>query len=606
MSQKSSYTVLLSLFSTSVLSQTLTTDTVVISADRIKTSLEKTTNSIQIINEKKITDNKSLTIEELLKQEANINIVTSGPAGNSSSIFLRGTESSHTLVVLDGIVLNDPTNPNRSFDFSKISLKNLEKIEILSGSQGLLYGSNAIGGVIVLTSKKNITEGARNELYAEFGRYDSTKFSLSTFQKIANQNVRFSAEHYNTDGFSSAKDPSHPNDNDGAFKQTYQLGINGDLKDDLHYDFVSHLTLDKVDLDKTGGQNGDDPNYKSKSQEIFSKLELNKQWSELSESTLKYSYVNYLRRTFDQADSYQSYLSNTYYKGSVHNVDINNTYQLNSILTQSLNIGTSRESDTSHHVQNSNAFLYNKIDLENFEANAGLRVDYHEYFNSHLTYKLGLAKTIEQFKVRVSHGTGFRAPSLNQLFDPTYGNKQLKPEQSKNYEIGFDYFVKKYQGTFNFYYTYLTDRLTYNSSYVNINSGRAQYKGVEHISSVQISDDLKYNFKANITNSKNIETGIRLSRRPDFQMTNSVSYHLEKHAFNLDYLYVSSRNDLDNNSKTVHLDSYGIFNIDYRYSINENNELSARVKNLFDTDYTEVYGYNTGGRIFALGYNLKF
>ena len=146
----------------------LNSDEIVITADRIKSSPYLATSQVKVFDSKEISQHSSLS--SLLEEQSDLSLVTSGPSGGTTSLFLRGNDSSHLLVIIDGIIMNDPSNPNRQFDLGRLSLTSVKKIELLKGSQGILYGSNAIGGVLLITTKDEAAH--------------SMKVTLDSFSKI--------------------------------------------------------------------------------------------------------------------------------------------------------------------------------------------------------------------------------------------------------------------------------------------------------------------------------------------------------------------------------------------------------------------------------------
>jgi len=167
---------------------------ITVSADRINSTPEKLTSKVTVIEQSEIENSSHQTIEEILRKNSDLEIVTSGPSGNSSSLFIRGADASQSLVIVDGIIINDPSNPNRQADLSKISRLNIEKIEIIKGAQSILYGSNAIGGVVVITSKKS-SDKPISEVETSIGSNSTYKASASHIGKLLDQNFVFGVDY---------------------------------------------------------------------------------------------------------------------------------------------------------------------------------------------------------------------------------------------------------------------------------------------------------------------------------------------------------------------------------------------------------------------------
>src|SRR4030043_83691 len=132
----------------------LTLEGVVVTATRVETPIEEIASSISIIFSKEIEEKQKTTVLEALRDVQGLDVVQTGGAGSHTSIFLRGANSEHTLVMIDGVEVNDPISPGRSYDFANLTVDNIERIEVIRGPQSTLYGSDAIGGVVHIIKQK--------------------------------------------------------------------------------------------------------------------------------------------------------------------------------------------------------------------------------------------------------------------------------------------------------------------------------------------------------------------------------------------------------------------------------------------------------------------
>lgn len=582
-------------------------ESILISADRIPVVKEKSSSDVLIINKEELNWNKSSV--GTLKSISGINIVTSGTSGSNSSIFLRGTDSSNTLVILDGIILNDPSNPNRAFDFSNLANLNIEKIEVLKGSQALAYGSNAIGGVILIKTKTIQKDGIESQVNVNLGSFDTTQLALSTAKKNKQSSYGFFVEHDSSDGFSSADDKTSPSvDFDGYFKRHYSGFYQLDLNEKTQLDFRTHLNIDQNDLDKGGGNGADDPNFKSINQELYSKVKVSHAINELINTSLQYSFTDSFRRSYDQNNANQSYDGSEYNRGQVHSLDFLFDQTINENLINESSLNITKEQNKNHSALNKSVYDQINYSLNKNIFLFGLRFDYNQYFKEHLTYKIGYSYLFDNFKLRASTSTGFRAPSLNQLFaSAPVGNENLKPEKSKSYDLGFDYTFLNIESSTTFFYTFINDRFSFlPSTYKNINDGRAQTKGIDQTLNIKLNTNTSDQLNVSLLNAKSLSTGKRLERRPDLSINNNLFYKLNSHFLNFAQNFKSKRNDVDNNGNTTTTDAYLTFDFNYRYARSELTEWTLSLKNIFDTKYYEAWGYNTGGRTITLGYQEKF
>ena len=578
---------------------------IVVSADRIKSSLDKSPSDIKVFEEKEIL--KSSSIVDLLSSQSDLSMAQSGPTGANTSLFLRGSDSSHTLVIIDGITMNDPSNPNRQFDLGRLSLNNIERIEILKGSQGLLYGSNAIGGVILITTKKG-QQDFTGSAQLDYGTFKTFNSAINVQKKINQTAMSFGIDHLKTDGFSAANSNLNPNaDNDGEKRTTLSTGLIQGLGEKSEILLNYRGVFDVADLDKGGGAGNDDTNDSQSSKEHYLKAGYNHNWSNaetqfaLTRST-HHRTIKILPDYANPADS-----SNTT-KGEINSVAINHTQYTTTQLTQNINFDYTHEEDQLDNFnENLSLFLYNRYEIDANIFNLGFRIDSNKFFGEHLTYKAAYLHNFDSALFKMRYSTGFRAPSLNQLHDPTYGNKNLNPEVSKSAEIGFEIPFVIHVNTATVFYTELDNRLSYDPvTFINQNRGTARIIGFENVFDTTLSPDMTLGIATTWLSAKDLTTKQKLARRPNFNARIVFKYKKEKHALTLESEFTGSRADIDNLGNPVNMGPHLVHNFNYAYSFTEKFSTYAKVKNILDKDYEYIYGYGTGGRAATLGLKYIF
>ena len=576
---------------------------IIVTADRIKGSLDKSPSDIKVFESLEISQASSIT--ELLSTQSDLKLAQSGPIGANTSLFLRGSDSSHTLVLVDGIIMNDPSNPNRQFDLGRLSLNNIERIEILKGSQGLLYGSNAIGGVILISTKKAYAPFSGSALI-DYGSFNTVNSAVNIQKKINKTSLSFGADHLKTKGFSAANPNVNPGaDDDGEKRTTLSAGLNQEIGKKSEIVFNYRGVFDEVDLDKGGGAGNDDPDDSQYSEEHYLKSALTHIWPK-AETQFSLTQSTHHRTLKTSSESSAAKVTTT--KGEINTVAINHTQYTTDKLTQNINIDYSHEEDQLKHFnENLSLFLYNRYEKDASVINLGLRVDSNKYFSEHLTYKTAYLYTFDPAILKMSYSTGFRAPSLNQLFDPTYGNKNLTPEKSQSAEIGFQIPFVIHVNTATLFYTALDNRLSYDPvTFVNQNRGRARIIGFENTFDTTLNADMTLGIATTWMKAQDLSNNKKLARRPDFSARVIFNYKEEKHTINLEGDFTGKRPDVDNLGNAVAMGSHLIFHANYGHIFTDKFSTFVKIKNILDKDYEDVYGYSTGGRTATLGLKYIF
>lgn len=609
---------------------------VVITATRTKANTIELANSISVIDSTQISNSNANNVFDLLKNETGISFTRQGGTGTLSNIFLRGANSSHTLVLIDGVEVNLTNDPSGVYDFSALPIDNIDRIEVLRGPQSTLYGSDALAGVINIITKKG--NGApKFSLLAEGGTYNTYKTQLGLTGSVQKLNYSVALSRTGSDGFSNASEKYGNKEKDGYTFNNLSSILGYNISENTEVNFYTRFTKSKSDYDQFGGAYGDDPTYVFNQEEFSVRGEgklklLDGNWNQ----KIGLSFFRNVRKYSYDTSSASIYYSHSLYDGRKYKLDWQNDFALdkNNLLTAGLEY-ESEETSSEYYAFNylllpDYASIFPKKDSrtlgvyiqDNFQAGkrffstAGIRLDNHNQFGSQITYRVAPAFMIWETdtKFKATAGTGFKSPSLFYLYDPIYGNKNLNPEKS----IGFDFGIEQYlfkQGISlgaTYFYNKFTDMFGFDYlTFKTININKAVTKGAEIYLHAKPFDQLELKVNYTYTDAKDMspnssDYGKKLLRRPGSKLGFYTSYSfIPKANINAEVIWVGVREDIDFSTfQRVDLKSYVLINLAAHYDVLKFLRLNFRVENLLDTDYEEVFGYGTAGLSFYGGIKL--
>lgn len=609
---------------------------VVITATRTKANTIELANSISVIDSTQISNSNANNVFDLLKNETGISFTRQGGTGTLSNIYLRGANSSHTLVLIDGVEVNLTNDPSGVYDFSALPIDNIDRIEVLRGPQSTLYGSDALAGVINIITKKG--NGApKFSLLAEGGTYNTYKTQLGLTGSVQKLNYSVALSRTGSDGFSNASEKYGNKEKDGYTFNNLSSILGYNISENTEVNFYTRFTKSKSDYDQFGGAYGDDPTYVFNQEEFSVRGEgklklLDGNWNQ----KIGLSFIRNVRKYSYDTSSASIYYSHSLYDGRKYKLDWQNDFALdkNNLLTAGLEY-ESEETSSEYYAFNylllpDYASIFPKKDSrtlgvyiqDNFQAGkrffstAGIRLDNHNQFGSQITYRVAPAFMIWETdtKFKATAGTGFKSPSLFYLYDPIYGNKNLNPEKS----IGFDFGIEQYlfkQGISlgaTYFYNKFTDMFGFDYlTFKTININKAVTKGAEIYLHAKPFDQLELKVNYTYTDAKDMspnssDYGKKLLRRPESKLGFYTSYSfMPKANINAEVIWVGVREDIDFSTfQRVDLKSYVLINLAAHYDVLKFLRLNFRVENLLDTDYEEVFGYGTAGLSFYGGIKL--
>jgi vitamin B12 transporter len=601
---------------------------VVVTATRDEVPIEQVGSSITVVTAKEIELQQKQTVADVLRMVPGLDVVRSGGAGQTVSIFMRGADSRHTLVLIDGVELNDPSTTGGEYYFGFLTKDNIERIEVLRGPQSTLYGSHAIGGVINIITKRG-SGRPTGFVSAEGGSLYTARESAGISGSTDLVNYSLSLSRLDSSGISAAASRDGNREADGYQNTAVaaRLGITPTQNSDI--DMSLRYTKTRNEADNGGGAGADDPNRVMRNEELqFRTQGTLLLFNDLWEQKLGVS-INDLTRSDDNDRDADHPLDfqRSEYQGQTVKFDWQHILRLHKSNTLLVGAETKEEKAQSRlylessfgpytnnwaeqSARTNGLYLQDQLNLwDNWFSTAGVRLDDHDRFGSKATYRFTTAYLFKQTDTRLkgSYGTGFKAPSLYQLFDPANGNANLKPEKSTGWDVGIEqvllnrqiqlgatYFRNDYEQLIDWE---LVDPVWYIGMYKNV--AKTSSKGVELTASYQPIDSLvlRAGYTYNLARDK--ETGEALLRRPKHKLTADVNYRfLDKGNLNLGLVYVGRRTDDDFSSwppTTVRLKGYTLVNLAGSYDVTKNLQFFGRVDNLLDREYEEVYGYGTPG-----------
>lgn len=596
--------------------QTVLPETV-ISATALPTSSEEVASSVTVITEEEIQREQRRTLPDLLATVPGLNVVQTGGPGGQTSVFMRGTNADHVKVLIDGIEVNDPSQPKRQFDFGPLMTEDIERVEVLRGPQSGLYGADALGGVISITTKKG-SGPAKWTATMEAGSFGTLNESVQVSGGTQNTNYAFTMAHslINSTPVTpfAVLAPGERRNNDWYNNYTYSGKVGADLSDIFSVSFVGRYN------DMTLRTTNDDFSafpfvmpFADRSTYITHQFNgsgeaLWKLFDGRFNNRVGVQYTDYARAGMDPGSPWQTFDGERtkYYWRS----------DLALAKGQTLLMGAEREVESAHTVttfggltgSNGNTGAYAELQSafsDRFFMASNIRHDDNDAFGGHDTWRIAPAFLIleTQTKLKASYGTGFHAPSLNQLFDPLSGNPNLKPEESRGYDYGFEQSLWQKRVSFGatWFHNDVRNLITFASAFpfqfMNIN--RAKTHGVESFASVQITDRLQIRADYTYTIAIDADTSAPLQRRPkDKASVSAVWQPTDQLTLSATALWVSGWYDFDRFGlvfPAFKTSPYRLVNLAANYKINENVTVFGRIDNLFDERYQDPIGFERPG-----------
>jgi vitamin B12 transporter len=616
-------------------------DEAIVTANKFEQKQSQTGKTVSVITKEVLNKSSGKTLAQLLNEQAGIIVNGSlNSPGTVQTIFMRGASAGRVIVLVDGVPVYDPSMINNEFDLNFISIHDIERIEIARGAQSTVYGSDAIGGAInIITIKKDITKPVNGKITGIVGNRNTFKTHTTVYGKIKKISYQAKFNFIRSDGFSAAYDSTGNKnfDNDG---------IQGDfLSGRIQYDFTSAFSAHAYFQRSRYDADIDERLFTDEKDYILSHN------NRIEGGGLEYKKAGYqvklnyrhgvVRRQFSNdsgfVNPFGTKFERNHYNGFSHFLElysnIKATEWLNILVGADYRHAKMNQSyfaitafgpyDASFDNKTLNQFsgfgsaiistLKKKLNIE-----IGGRINEHSKYGSNATYTINPSYSMtKQLRAFISVATGYKTPSIYQLFDAFAGNADLKPEKSNNYEGGLQYLNDKLNVRGLYFYRIIKNGLDFN--YINFkyfNFVNQVVDGVEF--EVMAKPTPWLNITGNYTLIKAEEkTQSRktfidtfysyLLRRPKHSVNLNVGVNITKKFFtSVSAKYVSDRYDTGGFAAAdVLMENYFLFNAYAEYKWTRV-KLFADLQNITNKKFFDVRGYNSIPFTISGGITVEF
>jgi len=580
---------------------------VVITAGRIAEDSGRVSADVSLIERSDIERLQLSTVADVLRAQPGLDVASSGGPGKITSVFLRGANSGQTLVLIDGVRVGSATTG--SFDWSALSTADIERIEIVRGPQSSLYGADAMGGVIQIFTRKG-TGKTRVQVNILGGSHQTAQAGVNV-SGMGEGGIGYAIglDGLRTKGISAVantpeKDPYRRLT--GTAHLTVPLG-------DGEVELVLRNSDGRTSLDNGVGP-ADAANFNSKTRQTVSSIKGDFPLSDILDSSLQLSRSTDTSKTSDPVTAF----NNSDFRTDIDQITWQNHIDLDAL---SLLAGGEwrRDKGFSGSSRLDKAFVQDAIFIgssfgtETGDVSASLRYDANSASSNKATYKIGGAlRPLAELRLTANYGTGFKAPSINQLFFPGFGNPNLNPEQSRGWDAGLHYRQDRDDLAFGFDTVWFDQRFTNlvvttlvtpPSTYAPLNVGNARTSGLE------LSGKLSYGqlyARASWTylHAVNNVDGTRLPRRAGDAGSLLIGTDVAGLNIEAQTDIVGPRFSTTGNAKPMR--GYHKTDIRLAYAVDRTWKIRARVENLENKKYEEVSGYGVLGQAWYAGVSATF
>lgn len=607
-------------------------DTIVVTANRSPQPLSRVGQSISIVDSAELARRQTATVVDILRTLPGVSIARNGGIGTSTSVFIRGADSDQTVTLIDGVKLNDPSSPGGGFNFGNLLVGNIDRIEVLRGSQSVLWGSQAIGGVVNLITRSP-TETLAVNLRGEYGYRDTAQLVGNVSGKAGPLSASVGAGYFRTDGISAFSEVRGGTEHDGYENYGANANFNLAINDAISIDARGWYSNGKVGIDGFAPPSFafGDTLETSSTREIVAYTGLNAAFLDgRLRNRLGFAYTDTRRRNDDRGtetfagDGRNERLE---YQGIF---DITDGWQATAGLERETSRFTSSSFGGAPTIGRAQIdSIYGQLvatPAVGLTLTGGVRHDDHNRFGGATTFGASgiytLAATGTAF--RASYAEGFKAPSLFQL-QSNFGNQLLRPERSKGWDAGITqsalggaleasvtYFKRDTTDLINFISCVrpLTGICVNRPSGTYDNVAQARADGVEVGLALRPVDALRVQVNYTYTNAVNRSIGNAnfgklLVRRPQHSVSTLVDYSW---SFGLTtgatLTHVGA--SFDNASNTRKVPGYVLADLRASYPVTSNIEIYGRIENLFDEGYETIFRYGQPGRAGYAGVRLRY
>ena len=599
-------------------------DPVVVTATPVETPAEQLGASVSVVNGEDFQTYHYPTVDEALRSVPGVEIRRSGAYGKTTSVTIRGANANQVQVLVDGLRVKSPTLGQ--VDLSDISPDLIERIEVIRGAQSTLYGADAIGGVINIITRKGKGGPFQATVQQEVGNYDTLVSRATVYGAWKILNYALSASHFESNG-------QFQNDETDANAISARIGAT--LPGNSTLDFVFRYNKNDIGVPVKGVFPGPQPinpiinrNARSQSETTIFSLEGKTRPVEWWETRGRLARYENSAGFQDPVDPGVDFDFPTFSQVNVERREAEwvNSFFIGKWSTSSVGLEHRREIGENHNTfravsETQSVFFEQQLRFfERLFLTGGFRVEDNSVFGTTTTERGSLAFLIKETgtRLRGSAGTGFRAPTFNDLFFPGFGNPDLQPEKSLSYDFGVD--QKLWNNRVRLSLTY------FQNNFRNLiacctplptapfggpfNVGRARSAGIEFTGEVDVLPNLIASLNYTYTDSENLATDRPLPREPRHRWNIGLTWEpIPKLSLFTQVHVVSEQFEQFGevyNSGYTRVDIGGTWRILERTGWLQKLELTARIQNLLNEGYAEVRGFPALGINALVGLRASF
>lgn len=592
---------------------------------------------ITVIDKEQLEKSEGKSVGQILNEQAGVVVLGSlNNTGSVQTVYMRGANAGRTLILMDGIPMNDPSTISTDYDLNLFSINDIERIEICKGAQSTLYGSDAIAGVInIITFKKNVEKPVNIKATTTFGNKNTSRNNFQLFGKVNKLMYTARFAQLKTDGFSSAYDSAGNKnfDNDGYKGNVLNASVQYQFTNKFSVrTFVQHCSY-KADID--AGVFTDKRDYFIDNATLNTGVGFNYKTTQLT-VVGNYQYSETKRHYDDGFSTGHTTYTTDDYKGFSNFYELYASYKIAKRFTvlvgndfrfasmdgayNSTAWGLSAYKDTSMNQYSIYAsVLYNSLNNK-LNVELGGRINNHSRYGSVSTFTFNPSYNLtDNWKVLTSIASGFKSPSIYQLYDTWSGNQDLKAEKSINFEAGVQYANKKINARAVYFTRKIDNGIDYNYiTYKYYNFIKQHVTGLEFEFSVKPINQIiitgNYTTQSFSETSQNRITNMDtvtynyLLRRPKNIVNLTVGWQPLKQLYvSVSNKFVDNRYDVGGYAKAdIQLKNYYLLNAYAEYRFNTSIKFFADVQNITNTKFFEVNGYNAMPTLINVGVTFNW